>query len=160
MLKHHKSHMNKIITIILMICISKIANAQLDPGAYWRGAEQARQQNWQDMRNAQQQQYMQQQLQRQQEASMIKNATRHNVDAVNVIANGMVVNDVVNLFGAYPFHRSTYNGYDVLQWCRTNAPGQVDDYALVFFQDGKVARAEKTRHMADIDCRDTPVAFR
>lgn len=152
--------MNKISIFILSVFILRVANAQLDPGAYWRGAEQARQQNWQDMRNAQQQQYMQQQLQRQQEESIIKNATRHNVDAVNIIMNGMLVKDVVNLFGAYPFHRSTYNGYDVLQWCRTNAPGQVDDYALVFFQDGKVAKAEKTRHMSDIDCRDKPVTFR
>ena len=152
--------MKKFVAVNALVMFGTVAMAQIDPGAYWRGAEQARQQNMQDMLNAQQYQYMQQQLQRQQSEQMMRNATRQNVDAINVVSSGMLVNDVVSLFGAYPFHRSVHKGYDVMQWCRTNPPGYADDYALVYFYEGKVAKTERGTQMADMDCRTKPVAMR
>ncbi len=51
--------------------VATSVSAQIDLGSYWRGAEQAQQQNLQDLRNAQQYQYMLQQQQQQQQQQQI-----------------------------------------------------------------------------------------
>lgn len=148
---------------ILKYCTIGFAQAYIDFNAFERGAALGRQQNMQDMLNAeryqrlmQQQQQIQQQQYQQQVEQMMRNATRHNVDAANVVRNGMSVDEVVRIFGDYPFNRQQFKMYEAMQWCRTNPPGRPDDYAVVYFYEGKVAKVVRGSQTADMDCRNKP----
>jgi small-conductance mechanosensitive channel len=83
--------MNKLTTLTIIMLFAASASAQMDPGSYWRGAEQAQQQNLQDLRNAQQYQYMlqqqqQQQILRQQREQMQQKLQRAQIEAADAEA--------------------------------------------------------------------------